>query len=947
MIKLFNQFNDTLKKLKSLKSNGQITDFRIFLRINNDIDVFILTDDNSFVQNIIDNENIRLTIINKNEFENDSYYRDIFETKKMLNISNGRRRFVNLLDYSDNDYTPPCPVVTFYSYKGGMGRSTFIAAAASHLAFHEKKKIVIIDCDFEAPGFTNFFLEEPAFPKHHNGVVEYLLDEEVDETIEVSQYMWEVSDKFSGNGEIRIMPAGNLDDETFISDEEFRTSKEHYLEGLARLDFASNEYIFGKFKDMIENIYQNIKPDLIFIDSRTGFNDVFGLTAMKMSNFMVGFFGITVQNTPGLHFFIDVINQIKKNFTGILVNSFSNHDDYKDFKTIVNEYTVNISGDEENSNNSENDNLEFGSINIDTFFFEQNNVLARLGTPNERINDFIALIEDKSLGRNYLNIFERILALSRNLNTTINEKAKQIEKLSTSIENKQIEQEDGAISKEQAIELKKNILHNLMENWPDMYAENIDFADEYSANRYFFRKCMQDLFNLNRFLVIGSKGTGKSYIYQSLKNENIVNELKRKANKTNFDYLFYPLIDKKENFLFVTDEFDDFNIEHSDLFYKRFWIVYTWNALMITAKKNNLGYKSNIDFFDIKNDTKTAKLFNDIISNPDKLIAVEEDLERLDKYLVTTNKYLIVIYDNLDEMVKPHKWDKQIAPLLNFWKFTSYKRIFSKLFVRKDLFDKIAGITNIEDLRNNAIDIEWSKEEIFAFFFKLIFAKSKEEFFTLMKLYNDFDTKTIKQLKAKSKNENQLPLEDSYLRKLSQTFFGQYAGNPKYGEAYDWLYKNLMNADETISVRPFIDLLEAAIKKWDNDVKTRQWNIWPIPILPYVFYTYRDVRKKAVERHFNDLAKDKGNKDLKKIFDFIDKYSKYQYYEYNEKQLDELLNEIIKHYSDLENNTIDELKQLLLVNAIIRKIPYRGGKKYTFAFLYKYRLGLRGRKQNK
>ena len=50
-----------------------------------------------------------------------------------------------------------------------------------------------------------------------------------------------------------------------------------------------------------------------------------------------------------------------------------------------------------------------------------------------------------------------------------------------------------------------------------LYAENIDIEKEFRNRQFFFRNCMNDLFNLDKFLIIGSKGTGKSYIYSALK----------------------------------------------------------------------------------------------------------------------------------------------------------------------------------------------------------------------------------------------------------------------------------------------------------------------------------------------------------------------------------------------------------------------------------------------
>ncbi len=48
-------------------------------------------------------------------------------------------------------------VITFYSYKGGVGRSMALANVAVLLA-QQKKKVLAIDFDLEAPGLHRFFL---------------------------------------------------------------------------------------------------------------------------------------------------------------------------------------------------------------------------------------------------------------------------------------------------------------------------------------------------------------------------------------------------------------------------------------------------------------------------------------------------------------------------------------------------------------------------------------------------------------------------------------------------------------------------------------------------------------------------------------------------------------------------------------------------------------------
>jgi len=935
MIKLFNSFNDILANLNELKSLQSIKDFRLTLLQNNTIDVVVLSD---VVIDILEkqDQNITVTYIDPLELDDDPFYKELFKAdSEVYNISHSRRKFSNLLAFPDSDdYTPPCPVITFYSYKGGMGRSTSIATCASYLAMHHKKKIVIIDCDFEAPGFSNFFLETPANPKYSQGLVEYIFNKENAGETNINQYIWQVSGKFTDEGAIYIMPAGNLNDDDTL-DDIIGTHKDHYLEGLARLDFASTENIVKQFRDLIKDIYSEINPDYIFIDSRTGFTDIFGLSSIKLSSFIIGFFGNSVQNLPGLYFFIDMIKNInkkKKNFTGMLVNSFSRPKSFREFKNIVEEY-INRTTYELNN--------DLGTINIDKYFFSSNSILERIGTADEEVSEFIDSIKDKSIGTGYIDLSEKILDLSDNIYTS-----NLIEtKIDDDIAENQIVNSNSISNNEEdrQIQLKRKIFASLIENWPDMYAENIDYDAEFKENRYFYRQCMQDLFNFDRFLVLGNKGTGKSYIYQSLKHDGIVSELKNKANKTNFNYIFFHLIDKTSKFMLQTTEFEGFKIDQPELFFKRFWLVYTWCAIMNIQKVKKIGYNTDLDILPIRtNDTDLMKKYYDLINNNDKIIEIEKDLTQLDSHLGKTQKYLIVIYDNLDEMVMPHKWYEQIAPLLNLWKYTSYNRIFPKLFVRRDLFNKISGVTNIKDLENKAIDIEWSKEEIFAYFFKLVLSKSKNDFFQVMELYKDFPNDTIIQIKKKSKSENQYAVDEFLLRKLSETFFGKYPENPVHGESYDWLYRNLMNANETISIRPFIDLLSFAIKK---AIIT---DVTPKPILPPYYYTSGEARKQAVERHFNDLIVDKGNKDIGLIFDFIDKNPDYQYYEYDRYQLYDLFENLLKEYKDsIENVSKDDLEKLMLINGIIRKIPFKGGTRYTFAFLYKYRLGLKNRRLDK
>jgi hypothetical protein len=51
-------------------------------------------------------------------------------------------------------------IITFYSFKGGVGRSMALANVASILA-QRGKRVLALDFDFEAPGLHRYFLNEP------------------------------------------------------------------------------------------------------------------------------------------------------------------------------------------------------------------------------------------------------------------------------------------------------------------------------------------------------------------------------------------------------------------------------------------------------------------------------------------------------------------------------------------------------------------------------------------------------------------------------------------------------------------------------------------------------------------------------------------------------------------------------------------------------------------
>ena len=953
MINIFKKIDQIKYELDTLQTSNAIKNFHIALRLNNELYIYLLCDEeNKAVVSFIEkysNENVEIKTIFKDEYDEDTYYQNIF--KESINIKDSRRRFVHLLDENSNDenLNTPCPVVTFYSYKGGMGRSTTLASFATALANGaidyqgeriSPKKVVIIDCDFEAPGFTNYFLNNSGIPYNQNGIIEYLTDIEFDKDIDIQKYMWDVAkDPFAGKGEIWIMPAGNLS--TSYDTEDFlKNNLNHYLEGLARLDIASPMYLINRIKkDVIDKIYDKIKPDFILIDSRTGFNDIFGITALELSKVMIGFFGNNAQTHPGLHFFIDTLLK-HESTNSIIVNSILPESSWRelfdDFKNDINDILKSIqeNGDE---------------YNLEPFKIRRQPVLEKIGIKKEDKRDFIDLITQREFA-DYKDLFDKIYDLSIDTQKLIEKKNILIEEDSDITEHSTPSISEHKLEEESP---KIRILKNLQRDLPNLYADqlddngkSIDFQKELDNNRYFFRKCMEDLFNISRFLIIGNKGTGKSYIYESLKNENIVNEIQIRANKPkSFKYHFFHLIElENPNFFVDTNEFDDISKDNIDKYFSRFWKVFIWRSIMKRAKDNDLYLSTLTLFHDCETPTEISKRFNEIIKDDDKIILIEKDLLELDKFLNSKggNEYIVAIFDPLDKLIKSDKWKDRIAPLINFWRKRPYSKIFPKIFVRKDLLSSIGNINNFQEIENQAINIEWTKEELFAYFFTLVTSSSHKDFFYIMKRQLS-SSLLIQQIEKKTGKKKQFPIEEDFLRLASSIFFGKYAdrqGRDVYGESYDWLYKNLQNTDGTISLRPFIDLIECSI---DDSLKNN--NDAEAPILHPDYFTSGPNRKKAIERYLKDLVKEQGNDDLKLFFEFFDDISKnpndpnkkFLFLKQKHDQFDLLLKTVIQKYPNRITNDVKGLKEMLEQNGIVK----RNSWDYSFALLYKYRLGLK------
>jgi tetratricopeptide (TPR) repeat protein len=188
-------------------------------------------------------------------------------------------------------------IITFYSYKGGVGRTQLLSNLAAYLCYYENKKILLIDWDLEAPGIDYFFNFERE--KISSGLIDLFIEyiktvrnKKIDNENELpsifgrsQQYIYNLVS--TEKGKIDLLPAGDY--------------KNDYKEKVSSFDWF-DFYNTLKGKYFIEKLKKDINEadyDYVFIDSRTGTNDYSAICNVQMPDLNIFVIAPTKQNFEG------------------------------------------------------------------------------------------------------------------------------------------------------------------------------------------------------------------------------------------------------------------------------------------------------------------------------------------------------------------------------------------------------------------------------------------------------------------------------------------------------------------------------------------------------------------------------------------------------------------------------------------------------------------------
>jgi len=193
-------------------------------------------------------------------------------------------------------------IVTFYSYKGGVGRSMAMANVADVIA-RRGARVLMIDFDLEAPGLEQYFKVPQASARRHEGLIDLLSGFKAAMSVasgaaaddgfrDLDRFIFPVYERLPGGGRLDLMPAGSREDAAQL---------DRYAHAVRTFDWQ--DFFFNWEGELFfEWLRSSLAPeryDLVLVDSRTGVTEMGGICAYQLGDVIVMMCAANRQNVRG------------------------------------------------------------------------------------------------------------------------------------------------------------------------------------------------------------------------------------------------------------------------------------------------------------------------------------------------------------------------------------------------------------------------------------------------------------------------------------------------------------------------------------------------------------------------------------------------------------------------------------------------------------------------
>lgn len=791
-------------------------------------------------------------------------------------------RHINLLNWSlrNKRFESAVPITCFYSFKGGLGRTTAMVLTAIALA-REGKRVALFDFDLEAPGMATIFSEDYPQILQIQGVLDYLVDlssTKGEETPRLSDHYYTINRQDivgSNGGELYIFPAGRSEGDK---------AEERYVSKFSKLNAIFRNGSSLWIDRLFTHVSEELRPDHLLVDTRTGLNDWGGLFLMRYAQHAFLFFFGSTQNMFGLESILSILGSQRDTVDFYLVNS------------PVPELSV----------LAEKQRNFFLDRSYEAFcrhYYEEDKVpdlMDQTGAhyPIEIQFDNRAVLLDVD---NLKELLEK-----QNGNNPYRRMASLIAPPRPTAQD---------MATPRRAEERKQVLEALSRIAPDSASAEHEFDSLEKLKQNFYpRKDYRFIFEPKKYLILGEKGVGKTALYAVLGFPEYAKAMGKYCAASTSELEATEWIkglDKDDKFPSKAI-FSHVGRKNTD-FQRKFW-----KQLIITQLRKTV----IADWSQFLAETEHADE-----------IRLDDDIRVLDTGYQHTVAYKTLVYDYLD-LLLPEEGGirgKLISVLLDVWREIDnrFSRVRCKIFLRRDIFEREVEITDKVKFDNNIASITWEYDQLLNVVWKRFWYASEEKL-----------PEEIKRWFTQAPHQN-LPVlgmlpeaRDVENRELLKLLVGENMGSSNKAFPYNWVVYHISDTQRKIHPRNLLTLFQHAA--------TSQLKAEMIDAPKYLAPKNMELAmKKVSEERVNDIKEEYPN--LASVFtrlrEFIERMP------VGEAALDKAIGDTIGQAQEL---SIPKVKELLESIGVLYEYKFNrkaketlSEKKYHIPDLYLFGMGLK------
>lgn len=655
-------------------------------------------------------------------------------------------------------------IVTFYSFKGGVGRSTALGMVAI-LLVNRNRRVVIIDFDLEAPGISILFRPDAV---DGNGVENYgVLDYIHQRYLTPNENIPAIEDCIH---QVNLLSRGEL---FLVSAGEYN---ENYVHRLAELDRRTWQSFYkgeiNPVQQLIKDIKGQVDPDVILIDARPGFNDTGAIALLDLADTGVVCFSPTDQSFDGLRWVIQAARkqsdyQGKPDLRFLLTPMPTLAEEQLDsWITKAEDWIVEHWGLP--------DGVSVGELYYKVFYNPNIAALSNL------INAPVNLLND------YLPIVDAIDASLPDIKPVI--------PTTTTAGNRETILNELRFEAARAQDLQAD-------NIPTIFQRTEDFP-KFLSNR--------------TWLVRGAKGTGKSILFRLFVEQS---DRAKELASADVDLTICQFIaahgeSRLRNSILSSENLANYEQQVGENSWAIFWLNYAILQLfdnfpeLLSIPELNGGLGALI----AEADLTQASIIEWLVQrtrSPQAIPQASDELRNIDRWLNENNRSVWLLYDELDAGFgfgsdSYARRRRALEALLAWWleSGTSLKRIVPKIFLREDIWNQL-NFVNKGHYVGRSLQLSWDEADLW----RLVLRQALQSSSTLSQALEQEFGITVGRLET---------FELGQLRRSLYPLWGERMGRGRKAFTYNWVRTRIADSNENCFPRSLVLLLEEAVHNEKN-----------------------------------------------------------------------------------------------------------------------------------